>query len=103
MIQAFIEWTGLLGIDRALLKIKLNLYVDQNENDMKKLWSELTGVPIGNFYKTYMKSSLSARLSYKGLFTHGTCAVMYHNRDVYEYVLEGIRYLRNKHSLPPSA
>ena len=102
MIQAFIEWTRLLGVDKTLLKIKLNLYADQDENDMKKLWSKVTGVPLGNFYKTYTKSSLLARRSYKGLFSHGTCAVMYHNRDVYEYVLEGIKYLQKKHGLPGS-
>lgn len=37
------------------LKMSINMYSQQNEADLKKFWSELTGVPLSNFGKSYIK------------------------------------------------
>ena len=97
MVRCFVEWVELLGIRRRDLKLKLHIYSDQKEEKLKDFWSEVTGVSKENFYKTYRKETRSDRKTNKGMFPHGTCVIVYSNRDVYEYVLEGIRYLRNKH------
>ena len=81
------------------LKIKLHIYSDQNEKELKIFWSNTTGIPITNYYKSYQKTATSKSKTYKGMFAHGTCSVMYHERDTYEYVLEGIRYVRTKYSV----
>ena len=95
IINCFVVWLDILGVSRDDLRIKLHLYNDQNENELKKFWSHVTGISKSQYYKTYVKESHADRKTYKGMFPYGTCAVMYHNRDVYEYVLEGIRYLRD--------
>lgn len=99
MIRCFIEWTALLGIPREKIKIKLHMYADQEEKELKNFWSTITEIPTANFYKTYKKQTLAGRKTYKGMFPHGTCVVIYSNRDMYEYVLEGVRYLRDKYNI----
>lgn len=98
IIRCFVEWLKVLGVDKKSVKVKLHMYSDQDEDELQKFWSNVTGVSVCRFYKTYIKSSSSTRKTYKGMFSQGTCVVIYGNRDVYEYVLEGIRYLRDKYS-----
>lgn len=100
MVRCFIQWIGLLGVTSDKLKLKLHIYSDQNAKGLKAFWSRQTGIPIKNFYKTYIKSSESGRKTYKGMYENGTCAIFYHNRDIYEYVLAGVKHLRKKHGLP---
>ena len=97
MVRCFVEWLELLGIARSDLRIKLHLYSDSNENNAKEFWSDSLGVPKENFNKSYVKQSRASDRDHKGLFGHGTCVVSYHDRDIHEYVLQGIRYLRETH------
>jgi hypothetical protein len=98
IVKCFIDWLSKFGIKPERLKIKLHIYSDQNEGELKIFWSKVTGIPIANYYKSYQKNSSLMSKTYKGMFAYGTCSVMYHERDTYEYVLEGIRYLRTKYS-----
>jgi hypothetical protein len=97
IIKCFVIWICKFGISPDFLKIKLHLYSDQNENELKEFWSNVTGIPKINYYKTYSKQSSVKSKTYKGMFSFGTCSVIYHDRDTYEYILEAIRYLRNKY------
>lgn len=99
MMQAFIQWLDLLGVDRTRLKVKLHLYIDQNEEQVKKKWAVALTIPLRNFNRSYIKDSYSYRKTYKGMFPYGTCVVTYHNRDLYEYVLAGVKYLQKKHMI----
>jgi len=42
-------------IKRGLLKARLNIYPQQNELALKRFWSDITGIPIKNFGKSYVK------------------------------------------------
>lgn len=98
LVLAFIQWLAQLGVSVNDLRAKLHLYSDQNENDLMRFWSDATGIPKENFNKSYIKSSKVTEKTYKGMFGNGTCVVAYHDRDVHEYVLQGIKYLRTKYS-----
>lgn len=43
------------NIPASSLKAWLNIYPQQNELEIKAFWSELTGIPIENFGKSYIK------------------------------------------------
>ncbi|MDO8470302.1 MAG: hypothetical protein Q7S84_04825 [bacterium] len=43
------------SIPRRKLKARLNIYPQQNEQELKQFWSDLTGIPIKNFGKSYVK------------------------------------------------
>ncbi len=94
----YIMWLESLGVKRGDLRVKLHLYADQNVKKMTKFWSETLGISDRSFTKPYIKESLLSDKTYKGMFSYGTCVVSYHDRDMYEYVMEGIAYLRNTHT-----
>ena len=45
----------MFGISPSTLKAHLNIYSQQNEKEVKKFWSEITGIPIENFGKSFVK------------------------------------------------
>lgn len=94
LLRSFIVWLENLGVPKSDLKAKLHIYTDQSEAQLKKFWSGTLGIPVGNFNKTYVKLTSASGKTYTGMFPYGTCVVSYHNRDIYEYVMGGIRYLR---------
>lgn len=98
IIKCFIAWLELLGVKKSGMKAKVHMYSDQIESEVIKYWTQKTTLKRSQFYKTYIKQSSRDQKTYKGTFGHGTCSVLYHNRDVYEYVMSGIKYLRELHS-----
>lgn len=55
-ILFMIYWVErVFGISRTIFRPHLNIYSQQNEVDLKKFWSELTGIPLGNFGKSFVK------------------------------------------------
>ncbi len=97
IIKCFIEWLVLLGVKRSDTRVKLHIYSDQDENKKRIFWTKQLGLRSSQFYKTYIKESSSVRKTYQGMFGHGTCTVLYHDRDMYEYVMAGIYYLRERY------
>ena len=56
LILFMVYWIGkIFNIPAKNLKMRLNIYPQQNESKIKKFWSELTGIPIKNFGKSYIK------------------------------------------------
>ena len=56
MIFFMVRWIERsLNIKSEVLHARLNMYPQQNETDLKRFWSELCDIPIGNFGKTYVK------------------------------------------------
>ena len=45
----------MFDIPPSTLKAHLNIYSQQNEKEVKQFWSEITGIPIENFGKTFIK------------------------------------------------
>ena len=56
LILFIVRWIeNIFKIPARELKIRLNIYPQQNENKVKKFWSDLTGIPLSNFGKSYIK------------------------------------------------
>lgn len=45
----------MFGVSPSVLKAHLNIYSQQNEAQIKRFWSEVTGIPIENFGKSFIK------------------------------------------------
>ena len=99
MIKCFVLWLQSLGVPKDKLKGRLHVYSDQNEPQLRKFWSKQTGISLKNFTKSYSKQSRSDRKTFKGMFPHGTCVIAYHNRDMHEYILEGMRFLQDSYRI----
>ncbi|MEK7138394.1 MAG: hypothetical protein AAB787_02695 [Patescibacteria group bacterium] len=56
LILFFVRWIEkIFGLPPKNLKARLNIYPQQNEISIKKFWSDLTGIPVGSFGKSYVK------------------------------------------------
>ncbi len=56
LILFMVRWIEkILKIPAKNLKARLNIYQQQNELKIKKFWSDLTGIPVENFGKSYIK------------------------------------------------
>jgi hypothetical protein len=95
MIKFYIKWLELLGVPKDRLKIRINLYSDMNIEEEMTYWSEKLHVPLSQFRKPYMKESRRTDITYTQKFTHGTCNVIYENRDVAELVLQSLSEIQS--------
>jgi hypothetical protein len=56
LILFMIRWfKNIFGVYPRDLRPRLNIYSQQDEAELKKFWSDLTGIPIKNFGKSYIK------------------------------------------------
>lgn len=56
LILFMVNWfEKVFNIPKETFTAKLNVYPQQNDKKMKKFWSDLTGIPLKNFQKSYVK------------------------------------------------
>ena len=56
LIFFMVKWIErIFGVPSKDLRARLNIYPQQNELKIKKFWSLLTGIPLQNFGKSYVK------------------------------------------------
>lgn len=75
LIAFMVHWIeSVLHIPHQKLKARLNLYPQQHEKKIIKFWSEITGIPVKNFGKTFIKPP---RTGYKkNNLSYGTIKVL---------------------------
>ncbi len=70
VIKFMVSWfREFYNIKPENLVIHLHLHTGQNEQDMKQYWSELTGIPLSNFQKSFIKpegSGYRKKILYNG-------------------------------------
>jgi len=91
MLKFFIKWLGLCNVKKKDLKIKLHLYADMNVERSLDFWSKELKIPISQFRKSYIKKTQLKSITYKNGFGKGTCCVMFDNRDLWEYIMMGMK------------
>ncbi|MBI5405986.1 hypothetical protein HY972_03060 [Candidatus Kaiserbacteria bacterium] len=96
MIRFFIQWLELLGVPRNRLRVYVHLYTDMNVRRELSYWSKALDLPLTSFRKPYIKTSKRSGLSYPQKFGHGTCNLIYENRDISEYVRMSLDYIRSE-------
>lgn len=56
LVVFMVKWfSDTFNVSPKTFKAHLNIYSQQNEGNLKKFWSNLIGVPIENFGKTFVK------------------------------------------------
>jgi hypothetical protein len=96
MIRFHLRWLEIPKIPREKIKIRLHLYKDMSVPKETLFWSTHLGLEDRHFIRPYIKQSSMETLTRKG-FGHGTCDVIVDNRDISEYVLQGLRYIACKY------
>ncbi|MFH0791825.1 MAG: hypothetical protein V1905_01250 [bacterium] len=56
LILFFVNWLDkVFGIPAKNLRMRINIYSQQEEIKIKRFWSDLTGIPLNNFRKSFVK------------------------------------------------
>ena len=96
MLVFYIKWLQTLGVSKDRLKIRINLYSDMDKKKEFTYWSKILAIPISQFRKPYMKKSRRSDITYTQKFIHGTCNVIYENRDISELVLQSLSEIQER-------
>lgn len=96
VINFFINWLKILGVQKENLRVHLHLYNDMKINQEIAFWSKITGLTTSQFNKPYIKKSLMKNINHKGAFGHGTCCISYGNARLSEKILMAIKAISNK-------
>jgi len=98
MIKLFLNFLrNICGIYEERLKALIHMYPDQNENELKKFWSESTGIPIERFYKSHVHKGGPG--TYKNKSRYGTIAINYSDKKLLHILLSWIDQYKMKLAL----
>ena len=95
MIKFFIRWLENLGVDKKKLKVNLHLYSDMNVKKQIDYWSKFLKLNTSQFRKPYIKESKQTNITYRNGYGQGTCCLIYDNRDISEYIKQGLKYIES--------
>lgn len=74
LITFMVQWLKrVFNIDPSTLKAWLNIYEGQNDTELKEFWSDVTGMPISNFGKSFIKPA--SKGFKKNILYHGTIKI----------------------------
>lgn len=93
-LKFFVHWLNLLGIKNSQMSVVLHLYSDMDPKKEMEFWSLGLGIPLTRFRKPYIKKSRLCDITYRSGFGHGTCSVLYLNKDLDLFVKAGLKYIR---------
>ncbi len=94
MLKFALIWFRNLGIDIGKIKVKLKIYKDTDREKETLFWLETLGVERHQF-RFYIKKTNQFDITYKVGYGHGTCSLYYGDRDIYEIIMQSLRYLKN--------
>ncbi len=77
MMQWFREFCGM---PEEKLRVRLHLHSGQNEHSMKRFWSGVTGIPLSQFGKSYVKKEGTGHR--KNILYHGTIQVSFCDKNM---------------------
>lgn len=99
-ILCFKRWLRLLGVADSEMKVCVQLYADMDVEKELTYWSEVLQLPPESFRKPYIKSTNRAGLTYHQRFGHGTCNLIYYNRDLGDYIHSALEVLKEMFIAP---
>lgn len=74
VIKFMVQWLSeFFNIEKSSLTVHLHLHSGQRESIAKKYWSKLTGIPLSNFQKSFIKPEGSGYR--KNILYHGTAKI----------------------------
>ena len=99
VLRYFIRWIRLLRVPTEKMHVLLHLYKDMNVEKEIRFWSKETGLSRKRFHRPWIKNSKLIDITYKNGFGHGTCHVRVYNRELYDYVIMGLKFIRARYAI----
>jgi hypothetical protein len=71
----------------------IHTFAHCDEKRAEKYWSDITGIPLKQFFKTYKKQS-SASKNKRNTLPMGTCQVYVNNTQLFFRIMAWVEYLK---------
>lgn len=92
LIKSMVDWfEKICKIPTTKLKARLNIHANQNDMRIKKYWSRITGIPLGNFGKSYIKPEGTGHR--KNILHNGVIKIGVNNEDLRHRIMGWIEEL----------
>jgi hypothetical protein len=95
MIIFYLKWLRNIGVSQEKIRVRLHVYSDMDIDKETRFWEAITGLNKNHFQKPHIKKSDSKKLTYRRGYGHGTCNIIVDERTISEYVLQGLKYIKN--------
>ncbi len=85
----FVKWfRSYFTIDESRIKCRLYIWKDLNEMSAKRFWSDKLSIPLSQFTKSYLSSSVSKIR--KKRHVYGVCRVSYGSKKIFTEIINEI-------------
>jgi len=85
MIKLFLLFMRkICGVAENRLRALVHIYPDQNEVELKKFWSKVTGLSLKQFSKTFCHKG--KQRAYKKISQYGTLSLRYSDKELLEII-----------------
>lgn len=91
LLSVFIQWMICSGVSKDRIKIALHLYENMDIDKEILFWSKTLDISKKQFYHPRIKKN--TRTVYTGRGGHGTCQVIFGNREFNDKIYAGINHL----------
>jgi DNA-binding transcriptional MerR regulator len=93
IVRFMVEWfKRVCGVPIRKIKAYLNLHSGQNENQIKKFWTNVTGLSISQFGKSYIKKEGTGHR--KNILYNGTIRINIYNSNLLHKILGWIEAIK---------
>jgi len=103
VLKFFIKWVRFMKVPTEKMHVLLHLYKDMDQQKEIAFWARELNLPKSNFHKPYIKHSNLSDITYKNGFGHGTCHVRIYNRELHDYIMMGLKLIREKYAIVPKS
>lgn len=91
LLSVFIKWMTSSGVQKDRIKIALHLYENMDIDKELLFWSKTLDISKKQFYHPRIKKN--TRSGHTGRGGHGTCQVIFGNREFNDKIYAGIKHL----------
>jgi len=86
MVRLIMKWfRGVCGVPEEKFRVHVHIHNLHSRKNVCAFWSKVTGIPLKQFYKTYIKStSLGQR---KNVLYNGTCSIVVNDRKLFRKIM----------------
>jgi len=82
MIKIFLRFLReICGVTESKIKVYLYCYANQDVSELMDYWKEVTGIPLEQFQKPYIRYDFDD--SKKGKMEHGLAHIRYHDKKLF--------------------
>ena len=88
LLELFVDWlVHYYNINKNAVKLRLHIWNGTNENEAKEYWSNMLGIPLQNFTKSWIKPKSGKHRRYP----YGICRASIDSKKIFLQILSEIR------------